>query len=139
MIEVSSDESGLSVSRNWALWAIEHLLDLKLVIVVEQNISCCLVMSIQSDCDVINHVSLSHKGLESGQTWGLADNCLAVNDGCVHPSCSIEDTECSVESHINEILSLKSDLGSSIGWSARRLHRDKLRSFIVKEWETIGF
>ena len=102
--------------------AVEDLLNLELVIVVEHNKSWSLVMSVQSDGHVVDHVSLCHKSLKSRQTWSLTDDGLAVDNGRVHPSCVVEDTECAVVSHINEVLSLDYDLGSAISRTARWLN-----------------
>ena len=94
-------------------------------------------MGIQSDGDVVDHVSLGHECLKTRQTWSLADDGLTVNDGSVHPSGSIEDTEGSVPTHVDEVSTLDCDLGSSIGWTARWLDTENLWGLIIEEWKSI--
>ena len=88
-------------------------------------------MGIQGDCNVVDHISLGHECLKTRQTWGLADDGLTINYGCVHPSSSIEDTEGSVPAHVDEVSSLYGDLSSSIGWTTRWLNTENLWGLIV--------
>ena len=107
------------------------------MIVMENGISWGEILGIQSNLHVVYHILLSQEGLKSRQTWSLADQSLTVNDGGVHPSSSIEDAEGSVEAHIDKVLTLDHDLGSSISGTAWGLQALNNWRLIVKIRESL--
>ena len=93
------------------------------MVVVKESIAWCLVFRIESDPHLVYHVLLGQQSLISCERWGLTQDGVLVNDCSVHPSCSIEDTECSAEAQVNKVLSLDCDLGPAISGTTGRFNR----------------
>ena len=133
MFVPTTDQAGVCAAADWSTRAVQDSGDLGIGVVSELDFVVGGIQPVEGHFDCVAHILPGHKRFGACHWWRTAIQGLLVNDCNVHVFLAVKDALWLVETHIDEVLALHSDLGESIGRSARWLERMHLRRLVVQE------